>query len=222
MSRKRTGNGHDRKRPPTFGEESSQFFQGPVHPHFGGGLCCAESGGDFFEASAFKESKHQGVLFTLPELSHGRLQQGLHIAPKVRLIFVQLRSHIGFLFAVLSAAAQGQSFGGRVSRGPVKPAGNRGLGSERTCLTRQNDEDRLGNLLRQVRVPNLAQGNRIDQIDMPRYQRGKSLLSFAPCILPHEVHVIDHHSIYTSTQTRKSNNTFPPGERSHPNWIPLP
>ena len=51
----------------------------------------------------------------------------------------------------------------------------------------------MGNLLRQVRVANLAQRDGINQIDMPRYKGGKSLLGSAPCILPHEVHVIGHH-----------------------------
>src|SRR5262249_53295081 len=163
---------------------------------------------DVLEASVFKESEHQSVVVSFSELAHGRFQQGLDLVPGIRISSVQLRLHIGFLFPVLSPPTQGQSFGGCISGRAVKPGGNHGLGTERTSLTRQDDEDGLRNLLRQVRVANLTQRNGIDQIDVPRYEGGERLLGFASCILPHEVHVIDHHSIYTSTQTRQSNNYF--------------
>jgi hypothetical protein len=34
---------------------------------------------------------------------------------------------------------------------------------------------------------------------MSRNEAGKRLLGFGARVLPHKVHVIDHHSIYTST-----------------------
>src|SRR5581483_11425833 len=122
---------------------------------------------------------------------------------------------MGFLFAVLTASAQGQSFGGGISRGAVKPAGNDRPGTQRTGFARQNNENRLRNLLRQMRVTNLAQRHGIDQVDMPRHQGGERLFGFESCILPHEVQVIDHHSIYTSPPAQKSNSISAPSTGDH-------
>jgi hypothetical protein len=54
----------------------------------------------------------------------------------------------------------------------------------RRCrFPRQDDENALANLLSRVRVPHLAHCNRIDQVDVPRYQRAKRLFEIALRIL---------------------------------------
>jgi hypothetical protein len=46
-----------------------------------------------------------------------------------------------------------------------------------------------------MRVPDLAQGDRIDQIDVLGYQRRKRLLGIALGIFPNQGHVIAIHAI---------------------------
>ena len=62
---------------------------------------------------------------------------------------------------------------------------------------------RQGLLFRQMGVTDLAQGNRINKVDVPRYQGGKRLLGATSGIFPHQRHVIGNHSIqyiYTGRQ----------------------
>src|SRR5260370_32128909 len=52
-------------------------------------------------------------------------------------------------------------------------------------------------------VMNLAQGDGINQVDVPRNQRGKRLLGAVPGIFPHQLHVIGHHLTNIWTLARK-------------------
>src|SRR5262249_11417927 len=59
-----------------------------------------------------------------------------------------------------------------------------------------------------MRVAHLPQRDRINEINVPRHQRGKRLLGIASGIFPQQRHVIRHHLTYTFTLRRKRDRVF--------------
>ena len=74
-------------------------------------------------------------------------------------------------------------------------------------LFRQNDEDRLGDFLGMMRIADLPQRDGINQIDVPRHQRGKGLVGMIFRILPQQRAVIRglHSSISVRHQANPDN-----------------
>jgi hypothetical protein len=70
------------------------------------------------------------------------------------------------------------------------------------------DIDWLGHFFGQISVTKLVQGDRVNQIDMPRHQRGKGLLGPASGIVPHQFHVIADHPASIWPPTRKGFKSF--------------
>ncbi|MGO8766386.1 MAG: hypothetical protein ACLQSR_14765 [Limisphaerales bacterium] len=58
---------------------------------------------------------------------------------------------------------------------------------------RQNDENRLRDFLRQMQVMHLPPSDGINEIDMPRHQRGKRFLRILARVIAHQFHVIGDH-----------------------------
>jgi len=50
-----------------------------------------------------------------------------------------------------------------------------------------------------MRVADVAQRHRINQVDVPGHERGKRLLGIVPRIVAHQIHVIGRHLTNTST-----------------------
>ena len=66
-------------------------------------------------------------------------------------------------------------------RAGVKPAGQDARRASGRGLAREVGENRLGHVLRQVRVAvDLPQRRGIDQVDVPPHQFGKGLFGFGP------------------------------------------
>jgi hypothetical protein len=61
-----------------------------------------------------------------------------------------------------------------------EPAGQNGFAIEGRGLAGQNQKDRLGDVLGQVRVANLAQGGGVNQVEVPVDQFGKGFIGFLP------------------------------------------
>jgi hypothetical protein len=121
--------------------------------------------------------------------------------------------------AALAAALDFQRVGGGESRRAIEPAGKNGFGTERAGLAGENDKHRLGNFLGQMRVADLPQRRRIDEIDVTRNQRLKGSFGLAGGVFPHQRHVITHHPSDTWTPGPKGDN-FQPGILKEPDGIP--
>jgi len=120
--------------------------------------------------------------------------------------------HVCFLLALLPPSLGGEKVGGDVPCGPTEPAREDDVRTEAGRLSRQDDEDGLGDLFREVRVAGLAETDRVNQVDMPRDEGFKRLLGLPLGVLPHPLHVVIHHLAYPSTPLPKRDRfPFSPG-----------
>ena len=134
----------------------------------------------------------------LTELFHHAVEQRRDLIPSFRRFsFVQNGLHECLLFAVLPPHLNFQRIGARVTRRAAQPAGQNGFVAKRVCLARENDEHRLCDFLRQMRVAHLPQRHGIDEIDVAHNECGERLLGIAPGIfLQQRDVVIGHFQIY--------------------------
>ena len=149
------------------------------------------------EILALEEPKHQSIVIALSKLRHCAIQQRGHLHPDIRFGFVRKELHIRFHLAALPPLLFSERVCGGVSGRATKPAREDRLRIERGRFPRQNDEYDLSNFFRHMRIADPAQGDGIDQMDVPRNQRGKRFLGIALGVLSYERHDIGHHLNYT-------------------------
>lgn len=82
----------------------------------------------------------------------------------------------GDLFTGLPPGLAADDVNGCVACDPVKPGGQDRAGGQSGGVAGELREDRQGHLLRQFRRPDLPDGSRIHQIQVPVYQGGESVL----------------------------------------------
>ena len=109
---------------------------------------------------------------------------------------------------MLPPPLNGQRIGARVSRRAAKPAGQNGLVAERVRLARENDEDRLRDFFREMRIAHLPQRDGINEIHMTRHERGKGGFGIIAGKIAQQSQVVIHHFTDTFTLARKSNRLF--------------
>jgi hypothetical protein len=150
-------------------EKIAQLFHGAADARLGRVFADPHGGSDLFQILAFKETEDDGAVIFLSEARHGGVEQWSDVGPRrgFGLGLVQQGLHINLLFAALATALRSRGVGGGELGGAAKPSRENRFRAERWCLACQNDEGGLRDFFRQMGVTKLAQGNQINQIDMP-------------------------------------------------------
>src|SRR5437660_371953 len=77
---------------------------------------------------------------------------------------------------MLAAAFHFLGVGGGVAGGVVEPAREHGVGTDRAGFLREEDEDRLGDVLCEMGVAHLPMGGGVDEIHVAGDQGGEGVL----------------------------------------------
>jgi hypothetical protein len=107
-----------------------------------------------------------------------------------------------------SSKGESKSFSGNVARRAIQPGGEDGVGIQRPGFVRQDDEDGLGDILRQMRVSHLPQCGGMNERKMSQDQRRKRRFGLAGSILLHQGHVIIPHFLRIMTADRQKRTIY--------------
>jgi RNA polymerase sigma factor (sigma-70 family) len=167
-----------------------QLFQRAAHPFLGRVFACAQDRADFAQIPPFIKSQQDDLAVFFAQAGDGIVQQRRDPRPDVMCGFIQISLHIRLLFAAMAAHFASHKIAGRQACGLKQPTGKSLVMTQLHRLFCQNDKDCLRNFLGILGMANLPQSDRIDQIDMPRYQRAKSLVGIVFRVLSQQRAVI--------------------------------
>src|SRR4051794_5231914 len=146
----------------------TKFVQGATDSLLGGVLGYIQSGSNFVEALVFEKAEHDGVLLPLIEPLHGIFQQRSDSFPhRLRRLRLQIEFGMGhgLTFPLSASALSSDGIFSESTRGAVEPARQGIAFADGVGCSRQANEDRLGNILSRMCIPNQAESGGINQVD---------------------------------------------------------
>ena len=223
---RRDGPGHERRghAHAALGEEPPQFLQRPRHALFRGIFAGAQRHADLAQIAALIEPQNDGAAVLLPQGFHGGIHHRGDLGPDVFAGFIQKRLHVGLLFPALPPDLASHKIAGRQPRRLKEPTGKRRVVAQAQRLLGQDNEDRLRDFLRLMRVADLPQGHRIHQVNMPRHQLGERLVGTVRGVLAQQRAVIRWLHLRISVRRGAGTDSlFAARHRpSHPQFISSP
>ncbi len=149
-----------------------EFLQGPGHPLLGGLLADAQGRADVAKAAPLEVAEHHRLAVGVTKV----VERLVHLGFQGRPGFVGriMMSHRrGFLFSKVSARFVPLNSAGDQTGRPVEPGREDDPRAESGSFAGQQDEHGLGDILGQVRIPDLPDGGGMHQIHMSSHQGGK-------------------------------------------------
>ena len=171
-------------------QQRPQFFQGATHAFLGGLFGGAKRSSDLVQALLAKEAQDNRVAVALVQFGEG----GVDVRQRVFLegIFVLAAElHSGLFFPSFAAGLGSKQFQASEMNRPVQPARDDGLRTKAPGLAGQGDESGLRGLFGQMRVPELAQGHRINEVAVADDQFPECVLRALTRIGIKQVHIIE-------------------------------
>ena len=176
-------------------EAVADTLDGAAHPLLRGLFASAECFGHFTRRAAMKVAQEQGIAIAFGQLSQGIIEMGRDLFPNsVRFSGMQFIHGHSFLFTSTTADIGTDGFDRKILRSAMEPTGkNRAIG-EPSSLPSERNENRLCDILREMRVAHHPEHGRINDVNVAANQFCKCIFRTFLAVAGEELLVgkIDH------------------------------
>ena len=176
QSRRQRGGGRSDATPQ---EPRAQPLERAGDPLIGGLFRQREVGGNLGKALAFEVPQQDGHPVLFSQAEEGLVEKGPDMDPVVLEggVVRPVLHGVDYVFANSAAPLRLQELANLVTGCGVEPSDDAGVAQEGRCPLGEDDEDRLGDILRVVGLaPHLAPGGMEYQADVPFHEGGEGFL----------------------------------------------